>query len=88
MRFCADKTLLESTGSELFQPFMTFEEYKTQHSYCKYMIWGTNLIYVYEGGGQEVIIGGSTKNDLLNKLRAIKRYLYETEEIKRNKKEL
>lgn len=81
----ATKFMLESEGSELFQPFMTMEEYKTQHSRCKYMIWGTSLIYVYECGGQETVISGSSKNDLLMKFRAIKKYKYETNLINRNK---
>ena len=82
--YSATKDMLEREAAEQFQPFITFEEYKEGDKRNSYMIWGTNLIYVDEHGGQSEILTGSTKTVLLNKIRAIRKYKEEID-LGRNK---
>ena len=82
--FRATRYDLESSAKKLFQPFMTMEEYKKEHSVNKYMVEHSSVVFVYNGGGTEEVIVGASPNDLLKKLRAIERYIYETNVINRN----
>lgn len=72
--YVATKDMLESEASEIFQPFITIEQYKNEHKEDAYMVWGANIVYVGKGGSQREILVGSSKNMLLGKIRAIKTY--------------
>ena len=73
--FRATQFDLESSAEKLFQPFMTKKEYKDKHSTNKYMVFNLSIVFIYNGGGMEEVIIGSSPNDLLKKLRAIERYI-------------
>ena len=77
----ATKSMIEDETSEIFQPFIKYEDYRKTNKETNFYTFYQNEIrfyYIVENTTiktYSTILMGSSKNDLLKKIRVIKRYI-------------
>ena len=80
MKFIATKDMIEYEANEIFQPFIKYEDKAEETNFYTYYSNLNEIRFYYTVKNTTLktyttILEGSSKNDLLKKIRAIKRYI-------------